>query len=410
MDIIYDRCAGLDLHLKSIQAHVRTREDGGAVTHASRKFGTTTAEILALGDWLAKHDVQKVAMEATGVYWKPVWNLLEDRFQLMLVNAQHFHNVPGRKTDASDAEWLAQLLQCGLLRDSFVPPRPQRELRDLTRQRICLVDDKSRVVNRIQKTLEDANIKLSSVISDVMGVSGRDMLRAIIAGQDDSTMLADLARKSMRAKIPELREALRGGVRDHHRFMLKQLMAQVEMLEGQIALFESRIAQLMDEDQETVDRLTGIPGVDQRVARIVVAEIGTDMTRFPTADHLCSWAGVCPGNNESAGKRKSGRTRGGNRWLCRTLVQAAWAGSHTKDSYFQAQHRRIARRRGLKRATMAVARTILVVIYHMLKTGSVFKEHGAAFFDRIKPERAVRNLLKRLASLGFEAKLTPTAA
>jgi len=344
------------------------------------------------------------------VYWKPVWNLLEERFSLMLVNAQHFHNVPGRKTDASDAEWLAQLLQCGLLRDSFVPPRPQRELRDLTRQRICLVDDRSRVVNRIQKTLEDANIKLSSVASDVMGVSGRDMLRAIIAGQEDSTALADLARKRLRAKIPELREALRGGVRDHHRFMLKQLMAQVEMLERQIADFECRIGQLMDKDQETLDRLTGIPGVDQRVARIVVAEIGTDMTRFPTADHLCSWAGVCPGNKESAGKRKSGRTRGGNRWLCRTLVQAAWAGSQAKNSYFQAQHCRIARRRGLKRATMAVARSILVVIYHMLKTGAAFKEAGAAFFDCLKPERAVKNILKRLAGLGYDAVLTPRAA
>jgi len=246
MDIIYDCCAGLDLHLKSIQAHVRRRAEGGAVTTASRKFGTTTAAILSLGDWLAEHGVRKVAMEATGVYWKPVWNLLEERFSLMLVNAQHFHNVPGRKTDAGDAEWLAQLLQCGLLRDSFVPPRAQRELRDLTRQRICLVDDKSRVVNRIQKTLEDANIKLSSVAGDVMGASGRDMLRAIIGGQEDSMALAELARQRMRAKIPELREALRGGVRDHHRFMLQQLMAQVEMLESQIALFESRTPDLPD--------------------------------------------------------------------------------------------------------------------------------------------------------------------
>lgn len=312
MDIIYGCCASLDLHLKTIQAHVRKRNPDGAVASVAKRFATTTSQILALGDWLAEHQVEKVAMEATGVYWKPVWNLLEDRFRLMLVNAQHFRNVPGRKTDVSDAAWLAQFLQCGLLRDSFVPPRSQRELRDLSRQRTALVEDKSRVVNRIQKTLEDANIKLSSVASDVMGVSGRNMIQAMIAGQEDPAILADLARKRLREKIPELREALKGGVREHHRFMLKQLMAQVEMLEDQIAAFEARIESLMAEDQEKIDRLRGIPGVDDRAARLIISEIGTDMSHFPSADHLCSWAGVCPGNNESAGKRKSGRTHNGN--------------------------------------------------------------------------------------------------
>lgn len=410
MDVIHACCAGLDLHLKSIQAHVRRRNPDGSVTSFAQRFGTTTTQVLALGDWLAEHGVERVAMEATGVYWKPVWNLLEDRFSLMLVNAQHFRNVPGRKTDATDAAWLAQLLQCGLLRDSFVPPRGQRELRDLTRQRTALVEDKSRVVNRVQKTLEDANIKLSSVASDVMGKSGRDMIHAMIAGERDPAKLADLARRGMRSKIPQLREALRGGVREHHRFMLKQLMNQVEMLEGQIAAFESRIQSLMAQDQEKIDRLTGIPGIEDRAARLIISEIGTDMSRFPSADHLCSWAGVCPGNNESAGKRQSGRTRSGNRWLCRILVQSAWAASNAKDSYFRAQHSRIARRRGMKRATMAVARSILTVIYHMLKTGSVFKDLGATFFDQLKPERAVKAIVKRLESLGFDVQLAPRPA
>jgi len=410
MEILYDCCAGLDLHLKSIQAHVRRRNPDGTVASVAERFGTTTSQILALGDWLAEHQVQKVAMEATGVYWKPVWNLLEDRFSLMLVNAQHFRNVPGRKTDVNDAAWLAQLLQCGLLRDSFVPPRAQRELRDLARQRTALVEDKSRVVNRIQKTLEDANIKLSSVASDVMGASGRAMIRALVDGQEDPAVLADLARKRLRAKIPQLREALKGGVRGHHRFMLEQLMSQVEMLEGQIAAFESRMASMMTADEEKIERLKGIPGVDDRAARLILAEIGTDMSQFPSADHLCSWAGVCPGNHESAGKRRSGRTRRGNRWLRRVLVQAAWAASMTKNSYFGAQHRRIAHRRGMKRATMAVAKSILTVVYHMLATGSVFKDLGAAYFDRIKPRQALKTIVKRLNTLGFDVHLTPKVA
>jgi transposase len=410
VDTIYGCCAGLDVHLKSIQAHVRRRNPDGTVASFSQRFGTSTAQILALGDWLTGHQVERAAMEATGVYWKPVWNLLEDRLGLMLVNAQHFRNVPGRKTDASDAAWLAQLLQCGLLRASFVPPRPQRELRDLTRQRTALVEDRSRVVNRVQKTLEDANIKLSSVASDVMGVSARQMIHAIIAGQEDPAALADLARKALRAKIPQLREALRGGVREHHRFMLGQLMDQIDMLESQIGAFEARIESLLADDEEKIDRLDGIPGLDKSAARQIIAEIGTDMGRFPSADHLCSWAGVCPGNHESAGKRKSGRTRGGNRWLLRILVQAGWAAQRTKGSYFQAQHRRIARRRGMKRATMAVARSILTVIYHMLKTGSEYRELGAAFFDQLKPERATASIVKRLEALGFDVQLTPKPA
>jgi transposase len=407
---MYGCCAGLDVHLKTIQAHVRRRNPDGTVTSSSERFGTSTAQILALGDWLLGHGVERAAMEATGVYWKPVWNLLEDRLKLMLVNAQHFHNVPGRKTDATDAAWLAQLLQCGLLRDSFVPPRPQRELRDLTRQRTALVEDRSRVVNRVQKTLEDANIKLSSVASDVMGVSARAMIDAMIAGQEDPVALADLARKSLRAKIPQLREALRGSVREHHRFMLKQLMDQIGMLESQIGAFEARIESLLAEDEEKIDRLDGIPGLDRSAARQIIAEIGTDMERFPSAEHLCSWAGVCPGNHESAGKRKSGRTRGGNRWLLRILVQAGWAAQNTKGSYFQALHRRIARRRGMKRATMAVARSILTVIYHMLKTGSAYRELGAGFFDQLKPERAAASIVKRLEALGFDVQLTPKPA
>ncbi|TWT41714.1 Transposase IS116/IS110/IS902 family protein [Phycisphaerae bacterium RAS1] len=410
MEILFGCCGALDIHLKSIQAHVRRRNANGVVSSFAQRFGTTTAQILALGDWLAEHQVEKVAMEATGVYWKPIWNLLEDRFSLMLVNAQHFHNVPGRKTDVNDAAWLAQLLQCGLLRDSFVPPRPQRELRDLARQRTALVEDKSRVVNRIQKTLEDANIKLSSVASDVVGVSGRAMIRAMIAGQQDPAALADLARQRLRTKIPELREALRGGVRAHHRFMLKQLMDQLQMLEGQIEAFEARLDELLSNNREPIERLREIPGIDTTAARLILSEIGTDMSRFPSAAHLCAWAGVCPGNNESAGKCKSGRTRDGNRWLRRVLVQVAWAASQKKDSYFYAQHRRIAFRRGMKRATMAVARSILTTLYHMLKTGSDFIDLGVQFFDKLKPMRAVNSLVRRLEAIGYQVQLRPKVA
>jgi transposase len=407
MDAVYQCCAAVDVHLKSNQVCVRRIDAGGKIRSESRSFGTTTRSILELGDWLEERGVQIVAMESTGVYWKPLWNLLEGRIELMLVNARHFRNVPGRKTDKKDAQWLAELLQHGLLKPSFVPARRQRHLRDLTRQRHVLVQDKTRVANRIQKVLEDANIKLSSVASDVLGVSGRDMIRSIIAGEQDPVALADLARRSLRSKIPQLREALEGGATEHHRFLLRMHMEHLNFLEREIASLEDRIGKEMAREQEAIDRLAEMPGIDTRIAHAVVAEIGTDMTRFPTAAHLCSWAKLCPGVNESAGKRKSSRTGQGNRWLKTVMSQAAWGATRTKNSYYASQFRRLMARRGKKRALIAVARSLLETIYHMLKSGTRYQDLGADYLDRLEPDRLTRSLVKRLEKLGHTVNLQP---
>ncbi len=346
-------------------------------------------------------------MESTGVFWKPIWNILEGSLELILVNARHIKNVPGRKTDVKDCDWIAQLLQHGLLRASFVPDRPQRDLRDLTRQRSQLTAEQSRVSNRIHKTLEDANIKLSSVATDILGVSGREMIAALIAGEEDPNQLAELARRKLRNKLPELREALRGHLTDHHRFMLRQLMDHLTYLDRQIAAFEQRIAELMRPFQEAIERLTTIPGVGELTAQNILAEIGTDMSRFPTDQHLASWAAMCPGNRESAGKRKSGHTNHGNRWLRTALVQAAWAASHSKNTYLAAQYRRLAGRRGKKRAIVAVGHTLLVMIYHMLKEGVDYRELGHDYLDKLQPQRLTHYLVKRLESLGHQVILRP---
>jgi transposase len=410
MDPLHRCCAGLDVHKETVVACIRRLDPRGRAHQEVRTFGTMTCHLLALADWLAGEGVTHVAMESTGVYWKPVFHLLEGRFEILLVNAQHIKQVPGRKTDVKDCEWIAQLLQHGLLRASFVPPAPIRALRDLTRQRTQLVQESASVANRIQKVLEDANIKLASVATDVLGASGRDMLGALIAGQTDPERLADLARKRLREKIPALRLALQGRVTDHHRFLLRMHLDHVRHLEELIGRLDARIGEVLAPFAEAAERLRTIPGVNQRVAETVVAEIGTDMDRFPSADHLASWAGMCSGNDESAGKRRSGRTTRGNRWLKRILVQAAWAATHTKGTYLAAQYRRLAKRRGSKRALVAVGHTLLGIIYHMLKRGTTYTELGADFLDRLQPDRLTRQLVRRLESLGHKVTLEPAPA
>lgn len=411
MQAIYPCVSGLDVHKKTVVACVRRIDDHGQVHKEVRTFGTMTRDILALADWLTCEGVSHVAMESTGVYWKPIYHLLEGRFQeILLVNAQHIKHVPGRKTDVKDCEWIAQLLQCGLLRGSFVPPPGIRDLRELTRQRSQLVGERASVANRIQKVLEDANIKLASVATDVLGMSGRAMLQALIAGQEDPEALADLAKRRLRAKIPELKLALHGRVTGHHRFMLRTLLRHVDHLEELIATFDNRIEAVMAPFASIRDRLTTIPGVAQRTAESLIAELGMNMDQFPTDAHLASWAGICAGNDESAGKKRSSRIRKGNRWLRQTLVQAAWAASHTKQTYLATQYRRLAPRRGKKRALIALAHTMLTIVYHMLKEGTSYSELGADYFDRRNSEQLTRQLVHRLESLGHKVHLEPHAA
>jgi transposase len=376
MEILNRCCAGLDVHKKTVVACVRTVGPDGKVETETRTFGTMTARLLELADWLEARGVRQVAMESTGVYWKPVFHLLEGRFEVMVVNARHIKNVPGRKTDVKDAGWIAELLQHGLLRRSFIPPPPVRELRDLTRQRTQLVRDRATVVNRVQKVLEDANIKLASVATDVMGVSGRAMIHALIAGNTIADDLAGLARARLRAKIPELRQALDGRVTDHHRFQLRMLMEQVEHLESWIAELGARIETLMRPFSDAAQRLAMIPGVGRQAAEVIVAEVGTDMSTFPTAGHLASWAGLCPGNDQSAGKRRSGKTTKGSQWLRTVLVQVAWAASHTKATIFAAAYHKWVKRLGKKKALVAVAHKILVVTYRLLKDGKDYEERS----------------------------------
>ena len=366
-----------------------------------RTFGTVTRDLLALRDWLAQMGVRHVAMESTGVYWKPIYNILEGEFEVLLVNARHVKNVPGRKTDVKDCEWLAHLLQCGLLKASFIPPRNQREWRDLTRTRTQLVRQKAAVANRIQKVLEDANVKLASVATDVLGVSGRAMLEALASGESDPKALAQMARKRLREKIPQLEAALEGRMSDHHRFLLRALLDQLAHLEGQIELFEQRIEQLNAPFVHAVEAVAALPGFDTTSASAVVSEIGTDMKAFPSADHLSSWCGVCPGNHESAGKHQGGQTRKGNAWLRGILTQSAWAATRTKGSYFQAQYRRLARRRGKKRALVAVAHSLLVVIYHVLSTGRSFEDLGFDYFNDREADKIARHHIRRLEALGY---------
>jgi transposase len=381
MEILYHCCAGLDVHKKTVVACIRRLGPDRQPEDLVRTFGTMTADLLERADWLAAHAVVHLAMESTGVYWKPVFHLLEDRFKVLLVNAQHIKQVPGRKTDVKDCQWIAQLLQHGLLRASFVPPQPIRELRDLTRQRSQLVGERASVSNRIQKVLEDANIRLSSVASDVLGVSGRAMIAAPIGGETEPDRLADLARRRLRGKIPQLRQALKGHVTEHHRFLLRTLMDHVRHLDDLIERLDQRIEEAMSPFAKAVERLVTIPGVNRRAAEVIVAEIGTDMTKFPSAGHLSSWAGMCSGNHQSAGKRQSGRTTPGDRWLRQVLVQAAWAASHTRKTFLSAAYHRWAKRMGKKRALVALGHKILVLIYELLKDQTTYQE-------RLVPDQA----------------------
>ena len=405
MDTLYPRCAGIDVHKNNVVVCVRCADRPGKPAEQVRTFSTMTADLLALSDWLAEQRVTHAAMESTGVYWKPVFNILESRFVVILVNAEHIKKVPGRKTDVKDCAWIAQLLQHGLLKASFIPPEPIRALRDLTRQRTQLIEERTAATNRIHKVLEDANIKLACVATDVLGTSGRDMLEALIAGQTDPEQLADLARKRLRAKIPELQQALHGRVTEHHRFLLRMHLDHIDHLEGLIGRLSARVEELMVPFAQAQEHLETIPGISQRVAETVLAEIGNKMEQFPTPGHLASWAGLCSGSNESAGKRRSGRTTKGDRWLKRVLVQAAWAASHTKATYLAAQYRRLAKRRGRKKALVAVGHTLLVIIYHVLQRGTTYQELGPDFLDRLEPERLTRQLVKRLEALGHKVTL-----
>lgn len=428
MDAVISRCCGLDVHRDTVVACVRVVADDGRPRKQIRTYRTTTKDLSRLADWLANEEVTHVAMESTGVYWKPVFNVLEDHpFRVLLCNAHHVKRVPGRKTDVTDAEWLAELLQHGLLRPSFVPPRVVRELRDLTRHRAKLHDQKTAVINRLGKVLEDANVKLASVASDITSASGRDIIQALIEGQRDPTVMAQLARGRMRAKIPELELALEGRVREHHQFMLKRLFGQLEFLETEVEVVGDRIQSLMkraDEEApppapsepapdsetkpplpplsfaEAVQLLQTVPGLGESSAENVLAEIGTDMSQWPTAKHLASWAGQCPGNNESGGRKRKGKTRTGNRWLARALGVAALSASRTKGSYFQAAMKRWGARRGGKRALVAVAHSLLVTCYAMLSTHKDFHDLGANHFDQLDPERHIRYHVRRLEALG----------
>lgn len=409
MENVFACCAGLDVHKESVEACVRRMEPTGPLHQQTRHWGTMTRDLLMMADWMAAQGVTHVAMESTGVFWKPIYNLLESRFTVLLVNARHLKQVPGRKSDIRDCQWIAQLLQHGLLQGSFIPPRAQRELRDLTRHRTQLVEERTRTVNRLHKVLEDANLKLASVATDILGASGRAMLERLIAGEEDAVKLADLAQGQLRGKIPELQRALQGHVTEHHRFMLELLWKQLGQQEELIAELDRRIEEQTRPLADEIQRLDAVPGVDRRVAETVLAEVGADMQPFPTDHHLASWAGMCPGNEVTAGKRRKSRITPGNRWLKRSLVQAAWAASHTKASYPAAQYRRLAGRRGRKRALIAVGHSLLVIFYHMLKKRTTYADLGGDFFDRLEPQRLTRYYVRRLEALGHKVTLETCA-
>jgi transposase len=438
MQVVHMRCAGLDVHKKSVVAAVRLLNPDGALTTQVRTFGTTTSALLDLVAWLLNLEVTHVAMESTGEFWKPLYNLLEGSFTVLVVNAAHIKYVPGRKTDVKDAEWIAELLAHGLLKPSFVPQAPQRALRDLTRQRTHLIQERASIVNRMQKVLEWANIKLSSVVTDITGVSARAMLEGLVAGQRDVSELAQLAKGRLRNKITELEQALRGTLQPHHAFMISQHLALLDVFDEQIGAFDERIREAIEgtrppeppsEDQAGEGQssqgepasaparswaaqaiVDAIPGIGSRVSEIIVAELGTDMSRFPSSAHASSWAGLAPGQNESGGKRKATRIRDGNKYLRATLVQAAWAAVKQKETFLAAFFRRLAVRRGKQKAIIAVAHKILVIVYTLLKGGQVYQERGAAALDEHHKERIVHRLERRIAQLGYKVHLEPITA
>jgi transposase len=409
MRVVHERCAGLDVHKKTVVACRIVPDGKGGWQIEVRTFGTMTDDLLKLADWLREGRVTHVAMESTGVYWKPVFNILEGDFEVLLVNAKHIKFVPGRKTDVKDAQWIAELLQHGLLKASFIPKAPQRDLRELTRYRLHLVNERTREVNRVHKVLEDANIKLSSVATNIMGVSGRNMLSAIIAGKDDPEALAQLAKGRMRNKIADLERALTGRIKDNHRLMLTLHLEHIDDLNGKLTRLEEEIDRLIapfDED-DLIERFDEITGIDKKTAQVVIAELGIDMSRFKNANHATSWAGLVPGKNESAGRNRSSRTNKANRYLKSALVQAAHAAGRSKNNYLSAQYRRIASRRGKKRAAVAVARSILVIMYHMIDRGTRYQELGGNYFDERKQETVQKQLIRRLEKLGLKVTIEP---
>ncbi len=409
MERVFPNCAGLDVHKKFIVACRLAVDERGRVQKALRRFGTMTAELEALASWLGEGGCTHVAMESTGVYWRPLLNVLEGRYEVWVVNAHHVKHVPGRKTDVKDAEWLAQLMQQGLLRPSFIPPREQRELRDVVRQRQTLVEDRTRVVNRVQKVLEDANLKLAAVVGDLQGVSAQAILQALLAGEQDPRALAELARGRLRKKRAALEQALVGSLREHHRFQLSHLLAQLDFLDEEIALLDDRIEALLARQPEVaaaVERLDSIPGVSRLTAVVLVAEVGVDVGRFPTARHLSAWAGLAPGNRETGGKQQATPARKGNRYLRRCLVQAALAAARTRGSHLKARYHRIAARRGKRRAAVAVARSLLEIAYYLLLRGEWYRELGAGYVDQLDRARTRTRLVHRLERLGFTVTVT----
>ena len=405
MQVLYARCSGLDVHKASVVGCVMVTAETGIAEQQTRTFGTFTRDILELSDWLKSHGITHVAMESTGVYWKPIYNLLEGVFQLIVVNAQHVKAVPGRKTDVMDAEWIADLLRHGLLRGSYIPNRAQRELRELTRHRSNIVQRRAQGVNELQRTLEGTNIKLAGVATDITGVSATQMLECLLAGQTDPESLAELARGRLREKKAQLQKALEGKVQAHHKLILSQLLAEIAWCDEQVAEVNTEIEQRLDSQRELLKRLDEIPGVNQRIAQVIAAEVGTDVKPFPSDRHLVSWAGLCPGNNESAGKRRSSRIRPGNQHLKVALIEAANAGSRKRGSYLRAKYHRLAGRRGRKRALVAVARTILQSTYYMISRGTPYQDLGENYYDQRNPEKLAHRLVKRIEKLGFKVAL-----
>ena len=406
MDAVVERCCGLDVHKDVVVACVRTPGPGRRREQVTKRFGATTVELLGLRDWLIANGVRLVGMESTGVYWKPVYYLLEDAMECWVLNARHLRNVPGRKTDVADAEWICQLVEHGLVRPSFVPPKEIRELRNLTRYRRSQIEERTREAQRLDKILQDAGIKLSSVTSRLLGVSGKAMLEALVAGTRDPEVLADLAKGLLRKKLPALKEALEGRFGPHHALLVGQILAKLDFLDEAIANLSVEIDRVIAPFESQVDVLRTIPGVERRTAEELIGEIGVDMRRFGSPARLASWAGMCPGHHESAGKQTSGRARPGPKWLQRTLTEAAKAAGRTKDTYLSAQYSRLRGRRGKAKATKAVGHSMLVAAFHMLDTGTVYEDLGSHWFDRLRPEQRARRLVHQLESLGYAVVLT----
>jgi len=406
MKVEYRCCAGLDVHKRTAVAYVLKGELGKDLVSETKSFGTTTAEVMEMLGWLKEQGVTHVAMEATGNYWMPIYNLLEGHFESIVANAAHMKAVPGRKSDVQDAQWMAGLLRHGLFRSSFIPSREQRDLRELTRHRSSLAGKRAQAANELQKALESANIKLQSVVSDITGVSSSEMLEELVAGKSDAKELAQLAKRRLRAKIPQLEKALSGNLRGHHRLIIEQLLADIAVFVAQMAELDLYIKNLLRKENDNINRLDGTPGINRRLAEIIIAAAGTDMDRFPNQHHFASWIGLCPGQNQSAGKRKSAKIRKGNRALRAALVEAAHGAIRKKESYFGAQYRRIASRRGKKKAIIAVAHSLAIAVYHILKSKTAYRELGANFFDTINPLKALHRLTKRIESLGYNLSVT----